>query len=96
MEQLWIEADQFRKQGQLQDKDLEEIIKEIKEDVQFKNEEEDRQAESTRDKQWFRGKVTSVERRWLETGLVLLVVTRWSYMWPSVYSKIYSKNICFS
>ncbi len=32
MEQLWIKADRFRKQGQLQDKDLEEIIKEIKED----------------------------------------------------------------
>jgi hypothetical protein len=31
MEQLQIKADQFRKQGQLQDQDLEKIIKEIKE-----------------------------------------------------------------
>jgi hypothetical protein len=31
MKQLQIRADKFRKQGQLQDHDLEEIIKEIKE-----------------------------------------------------------------
>jgi hypothetical protein len=31
MEQLRIKADQFRKQGRLQDQDLEEIIREIKE-----------------------------------------------------------------
>jgi hypothetical protein len=51
MEQLQIKADQFRKQGRLQDKDLEEIIKEIMEDDQFKNDKEDYRAESTRDKQ---------------------------------------------
>ncbi len=51
METLQIKANQFCKQGWLQDKDLEEIIKEIKEDDQFKNDKEDRQAESTRDKQ---------------------------------------------
>ncbi len=36
MEQLWIKADQFRKQGRLQDQDLEEIIKEIKEGEELK------------------------------------------------------------
>ncbi len=36
MEQLWIKADQFRKQGQLQDQDLEEIINKIKAGEEFK------------------------------------------------------------
>ncbi len=36
MEQLWIKADRFRKQGRLQDQDLEEIIKETKEGEEFK------------------------------------------------------------
>jgi hypothetical protein len=36
MEQLRIKADQFRKQGRLQDQDLEEIINEIKAGKEFK------------------------------------------------------------
>jgi hypothetical protein len=51
MEQLRIKADRFKKQGRLQDEDVEEIIKEIKEKDQITNEEEGRREESTRDKQ---------------------------------------------
>jgi hypothetical protein len=51
MKQLQIKADLFRKQGRLQDEDLEEIIKEIKEDGQFRNDKKNHQAELTRDKQ---------------------------------------------
>jgi hypothetical protein len=51
MEQLQIKADRFRKQGRLQDKDVEEIIKEIKDKYQIMNEEEGCREESTRDKQ---------------------------------------------
>jgi hypothetical protein len=52
MEQLWIKADQFRKQGQLQDQDLEEIINEIKAGKEFKVGEESCNAETVaKDKQ---------------------------------------------
>ncbi len=37
MEQLWIRADRFRKQDRLRDKDLEEIIKGIKENKDIKD-----------------------------------------------------------
>jgi hypothetical protein len=37
MKQIRIKADQFRKQGQLQDQDLDKIIKEIKGDEGFKD-----------------------------------------------------------
>jgi hypothetical protein len=40
MEQLRIKAGRFRKQGRLQDEDVEEIIKEIKDKDQITNEEE--------------------------------------------------------
>jgi hypothetical protein len=42
MEQLQIKAARFRKQGRLQDEDVEEIIKEIKDKDQITNEEEGR------------------------------------------------------
>jgi hypothetical protein len=45
MEQLQIKADRFRKQGRLQDKDVEEIIKEIKDKDKITNEEEGRREE---------------------------------------------------
>jgi hypothetical protein len=51
MEQLQIKADRFRKQGRLQGKDVEEIIKEIKDKDQITNEEEGPREELTRDKQ---------------------------------------------
>jgi hypothetical protein len=40
MEQLRLKADQFRKQGRVQDQDLEEIISKIKTDEEFKEGEE--------------------------------------------------------
>jgi hypothetical protein len=40
MEQLRIKAERFRKQGQLQDQDLEEIIKELKAGEEFTDGEE--------------------------------------------------------
>jgi hypothetical protein len=52
MEQLQIKADQFRKQGQLQDQDLDEIIKEIKGDEGFKDGEDNGMIEAAaQDKQ---------------------------------------------
>ena len=52
MEQLRIKADQFRKQGRLQDQDLEEIISKIKADEEFKDGEENSKAETaSKDKQ---------------------------------------------
>jgi hypothetical protein len=51
MEQLQIKADRFREQGRLQDEDVEEITKEIKDKDQITNEKEGRREESTRDKQ---------------------------------------------
>ncbi len=55
MEQLWIKADQFRKQGQLQDWDLEEIINKIKAGGEFEVREDSCNAETAaKDKQkWF-------------------------------------------
>jgi hypothetical protein len=51
-EQLRIKADQFRKQGQLQDQDLEEIINKIKAGKEFKVGEESCNAETAaKDKQ---------------------------------------------
>ena len=41
MEQLRIKADRFRKQGRLQDQDMEEIIREIKEGGEQEKESED-------------------------------------------------------
>jgi hypothetical protein len=41
MEQLQLKADRFRKQGRLQDKDLEEIIREIKDSNQLNNKDEE-------------------------------------------------------
>jgi hypothetical protein len=46
MEQLQIKADQFRKQGRLQDQDLEEIISAITADEEFKDGEENSKAET--------------------------------------------------
>jgi hypothetical protein len=46
MEQLRIKADQFRKQGQLQDKDSDKIIKEIKGDKGFKDGEDNGMTEA--------------------------------------------------
>jgi hypothetical protein len=46
MEQLRIKADQFRKQGRLQDQDSEEIISAIKADEEFKDREENSKAET--------------------------------------------------
>jgi hypothetical protein len=52
MEQLRIKADWFRKQGRLQDDDLEEIITKIKTDEEFKEGEENSKAASgSKDKQ---------------------------------------------
>ncbi len=52
MEQLQIKVDQFRKQGRLQDQDLEEIISAIKADEEFKDGEETSKAETaSKDKQ---------------------------------------------
>ncbi len=45
MEQLRNKAEQFRKQGRLQNQDLEEIIKEIKEGGEFKAKDRDNIAE---------------------------------------------------
>ena len=42
MEQLQIRADQFRKQGRLQDEDLEEIVADIKASDITKDNKEDR------------------------------------------------------
>jgi hypothetical protein len=52
MEQLQIKADQFRKQGRLQDQDLEEIINKIIVDKESKDGEENGKAETaSKDKQ---------------------------------------------
>jgi hypothetical protein len=52
MEQLRIKADQFRKQGRLQDKDLQGIISKIKADNGFKEGEKNGNAETaSKDKQ---------------------------------------------
>jgi hypothetical protein len=51
MEQLRLRADRFRKQGRLQDEEVEEIIKEIKENNKLTNEEEGRQEDSIKDEQ---------------------------------------------
>jgi hypothetical protein len=52
MEQLRIKADQFWKQGRLQDKDLQEIISKIKADNGFKEgEKNSKAATSSKDKQ---------------------------------------------
>ncbi len=56
MEQLQIKADWFRKQGRLQDQDLEEIISKINADEEFKDGEENVKAErALKDKSfWWR------------------------------------------
>ncbi len=46
MEQLWNRAEQFRKQGRLQNQDLVEIIKEIKDGEEFQAKDEDNIAET--------------------------------------------------
>jgi hypothetical protein len=52
IKQLRIKADQFRKQGRLQDKDLQEIISEIKADNWFKEGKENgKAATASMDKQ---------------------------------------------
>jgi hypothetical protein len=51
MEQLQIKADRFRKQGRLQNEDVEEIIKELNDKDQITNEEKGHREELTRDKQ---------------------------------------------
>jgi hypothetical protein len=50
MEQLRIKADRFRKQGRLQDKDLEEFIRKIKDSDQLNNKVEEQRDASTKDK----------------------------------------------
>jgi hypothetical protein len=52
MKQIQIKANKLRKQGRLQDKDVEEIIKEFENKDQITNEEEGHREESTRGKQW--------------------------------------------
>ncbi len=49
MEQLRIKAERFRKQGRLQNKDLEEIIWEIKESDQPSNKDEEHRETSAKD-----------------------------------------------
>jgi hypothetical protein len=52
MEQLRIKADLFRKQGRLQDQDLEEIMSKIKADEEFKDGDENGKAKTaSKDKQ---------------------------------------------
>jgi hypothetical protein len=52
MEQLRFRADRFRKQGRLQEEEVEEIIRETKENNKLKNVEEGHQEDSIRDEQW--------------------------------------------
>jgi hypothetical protein len=49
MEQLQIKADRFRKQGRIQDENLEEIIREIKDSNQLNNKDEEWRDASTKD-----------------------------------------------
>ena len=52
MEQLWIKADWSRKQGRLQDQDLEDIFSKINADNEFKDGEENGKTETaSKDKQ---------------------------------------------
>ncbi len=52
MEQLRIKADRFRKQGRLQDQDMEEIIREIKEGGEHEKESEDSVTASVNEQKW--------------------------------------------
>jgi hypothetical protein len=53
MEQLQFRADRFRKQGRLQEEEVGEIIREIKENDKLMNAKEGRQEDSIKDEKWW-------------------------------------------
>jgi hypothetical protein len=73
MEQLQIKSDQFRKQGRLQDKNLEDIINKVKAEEQFKESKENSRTASLKDKH--RRVPEAVEEGLLQVHGVSILVT---------------------